>query len=108
MDYNKAVNVLKNEIECVNRDECDRECCAKCDLAADKADVLEALSLAVECVQNRAYREMREVIDGLKDLIIDRKSFVQEKGDIFSRDIQILERAIALIQNCGAKMDGRA
>lgn len=50
MDYNRAIQVLENELECVNRDECDRECCARCDLAMDKADVLEALDLAVACI----------------------------------------------------------
>lgn len=97
MDYNKAIRILKNERECVGRD-CDRDC-ASCDLVMETEDVLEALNLAIGCVQNRAYREMRKVIDGLKDLIIDRMSFAQEPDDVFSRDIQILERAVALIQS---------
>lgn len=44
------------------------------------------------------------VIDGLKDLIADRRALAQEPDDIFSRDIQILEQAIALIQSMAKPM----
>lgn len=56
MDCNQAIKILRNEYECAKRDDCDRSCCANCDLVMDKADVLAALNLAIDCVQNCAPR----------------------------------------------------
>lgn len=62
MNYDQAIQVLQNEIDCVNRDGCDRECCARCDLAMEKADVLAALNLAIECVQTITSQDLVKVV----------------------------------------------
>lgn len=44
--------------------------------------------------------EKTEIIRGLEDLILDRKSFLVpgEEHDIFQRDIEVLEAAIAALE----------
>ena len=51
MSYRRVVQILMNEYECASRDECDRACCAQCDLVMNRIDVLTALSLAIHAIQ---------------------------------------------------------
>lgn len=50
MDYNQAIQVLRNAIDCIECEDCVRECCTTCDLVMEKEDVIDALNFAMDCI----------------------------------------------------------
>ena len=50
MTREEAVKIIKNEKECVNRANCDRDC-ANCDLVMDDAVINEAYDMAIKALE---------------------------------------------------------
>ena len=51
MSKQEAINIIKNEMECVRRvNSCDRDC-GKCDLVKPKEDVLDAYETAIRSME---------------------------------------------------------
>lgn len=51
MTKDEAIKIIKTEMECVSRPDCDRLACAYCDLAMRDEDVLTAYQMAVDALQ---------------------------------------------------------
>ena len=51
MTKDEAIKIIKTEMECVSRPDCDRLACAYCDLAMRAEDVLTAYQMAIEALQ---------------------------------------------------------
>ena len=43
-----AIDALRNELKCVLRKDCDRAVCKTCDLVMNEADIIEALTMAID------------------------------------------------------------
>ena len=52
MDTKRAIEILKNEIECINTD-CERMECRMCPLVMSTDDILCALSMAIKALEDR-------------------------------------------------------
>ena len=50
MNAKRAIEILHNEIECVNTD-CVRTECRDCQLVMPKDDILEALNMAIKALE---------------------------------------------------------
>lgn len=57
MTRKEAINVLKNEIQCVLRDSCERSECASCDLVMPIERILSAYDMAIAALQEQEERE---------------------------------------------------
>lgn len=57
MTRKEAINVLKNEIQCVLRDSCERSECASCDLVMPIERILSAYDMAIVALQEQEERE---------------------------------------------------
>ena len=52
MTKDEAIKIIKTEMECVSRPDCDRLACAYCDLAMREEDVLTAYQMAIEALEH--------------------------------------------------------
>lgn len=50
MDKQKAIEIIKTEMKCVNNDTCDRDC-GKCELVMLKEDILDAYKTAIRSME---------------------------------------------------------
>ena len=51
MTNERAIKLLRNEIACVETDACDHEC-YDCLLAGNQGEIIEALNMAIDALQN--------------------------------------------------------
>ena len=64
-----AIDALRNELKCVLRKDCDRAVCKTCDLVMNEADIIEALTMAIDVLSaqpsdeyERGWKEGREAL----------------------------------------------
>ena len=51
MTNNEAIKILRNEIKCVMRHDCNRSECSACDLVMNEEDILEAYEVAIDALR---------------------------------------------------------
>lgn len=73
MKTEQAIDIISNEIKCVQSTNCLREECSKCDLVMQTNEILEALNMAIEALQKRIPMKMPGTYTNYKCAVCGRR-----------------------------------